>query len=86
MLSLELQVKAMNEQKFEMELEISRKVSEIISLKKKYEADGEQHAKLYEKLHKNWSGQEDAQNLLTEQLTTARNELESANIRISFLS
>lgn len=74
-MSFELQVKAMNEQKFQLELEKSRKVSEIISMKKKYEADGEQQAKLYEKLHKNWSGQEGAQGLLIEQLTTARNEL-----------
>lgn len=85
-MNLELEVKAMHEQKFELELEISRKTSELISLKKTYEADSEQQANLYEKLHKNWSGQASAQTLLAEQLATARNELESANIRISYLS
>lgn len=85
-LAFELQVKALHEQKFELELEISRKHSEVLSLRKKYEADADFQQKQYDKLHRIWAGQDDEQNSLAQQLTTARADLETANIRISFLS
>jgi hypothetical protein len=85
-MTLELEINALKEQKFDLELEISRKASEVIALKKKYEADNDQQAKHYEKLHGAWLTQDSTRVELDEQLNAVRTELESANIRISFLS
>jgi chromosome segregation ATPase len=85
-MTLELEVKAVHEQKFQVELDLSRKASELLSLRKKLDADVDQQQRQYDKLHKLWSGQDSSQSSLAQQLTTTQGELETANIRISFLS
>ncbi len=51
-----------------MELDLNRRISEIIALKKKYEAQNTQQIKKYEKLHNVWSGQDKNQLSMAEQL------------------
>ena len=46
-LELEMQVKTIANQKFETELELNRKINEVVSMKKRIENENQDHTKKY---------------------------------------
>lgn len=85
-LEVQLTLKNTIEDKFALELEVNTRISEVLTLQKKYESDNYQQNKKYEHLAKIFNSQDQNSTSLADQLAKAQVDLETANFRIAFLS